>query len=409
MDKGRFVRVDYNYVGSEKRGQTDRRRSLKGDAGKSGTGQERRVGSRRLNDLIITIQVRDEKGVYVNHSVFKEIVRKMIQSRFPDLCGSESSESLIEISFGSKEVYIETKMIYRDAIKQLILQKGLVFEVVDNGVYIGSETASEIDQSPGVRTEKSELVAGKESGISAVLGFVQDKLADEINNIIFKVFLKCLNEVHPVSGDYERDALKQNVSLEQRIIFIAGKHYPKTEKYTFETIMDQVFAECIKAYNGMIQLEAEIHGMEERFRLHSDSGLKTAIDNKKADLEQQKNSSLEETIRTLYLYLDYFKDLIKVGLIKGRIEAVFKKVNDKQIKVLDLSEIKQQLTEVIAVEKRIKKLKPEGYPKLLGYIEWLKNEINNEVYFVRFLWINNLRGKAYIDSAIERTLKAVTF
>jgi hypothetical protein len=414
MDKGRFVRVDYNYVGSEKRDKTDRRNSLRGDPGRSDSGEEQRVGSRRLNDLVITIQIKDDKGVYVNASVFKEIVKKMLQSRFPDICSESEPESLMSISFSAREVFVETKMKYRDGIKQLIIQKGLSFEVVDNGVYIGTGSEPAIKQKQGIKQKQSikleqqEMVPGKESGISAILGYTRENIQDEINNIIFKVFLKCLNEVHPVSGDYERDALKQNVSLEQRIIFLAGKHYPKTEKYTFETIIEQVFAECIKAYNGIIQLEAEVHGLEERYRLHSDSGLKTVIDNKHLELEQVKNSSLEETIRTLYLYLDYFKDLIKVGSIKGRIENVFKKVNDKQIKILSLDKIYQQLKNVLDIEKQIKSRKPENYAKLLGYIEWLKNEVNTEVYFVRFLWINNLRGETYIDDAVERTLKAIS-
>jgi len=71
-------------------------------------------------------------------------------------------------------------------------------------------------------------------------------------------------------------------------------------------------------------------------------------------LELLKSSSLEDTVRTLYLYLDYFKDLIKVGMIKGRIENVFKKVNDKQIMLLNLEETYKQLKLVLDIEKQVK-------------------------------------------------------
>ena len=408
MDKGRFVRVDFNFVGSERREPSDRRSTLKGDPQQSETGQERRVGARRLDDVTITIEIKDEKGIYVNQAVFKEIVKKMLQTTFPEICKNEGQESFMNLGFGSKEIYIETKMRYRDQIKNMITRKGLSFEVIDNGVYIGKVPIKIEEVKSTIQMENPEIPEAAATHISAILGFKYENIKEEIDNVIFKVFLKCLNEVHPVSGDYERDALKQNVSLEQRIIFIAGKHYPKSKNYTFETIIEQVFAECIKAYNSMIQLEAEIHGLQERYRLHPEGGLKTVIAKKGEILQRLKESSLEETMRTLYLYLSYFKDLIMVGSIRGRIENVFKKVNDRQLKILNLEEVYQQLNNILNVEKQIKERKPQNYTKLLGYIEWLKNEIGTEVYFVRFLWINNLRGKSYIDDAIKRTLDAIS-
>ncbi len=240
MDKGRFVRVDYDYVGSERREPSDRRYTLKGDPGKTEKGKDRRTGSRRLSDTVITIEIKDEKDVYVNTNVFKEIVKKMLQAKFPEICKEGGEESFMNLGFGSREVYVETKMRYRDQIKSMMTQKGLSFEVIDNGVYIGKSPVTLETGIEAASLEKPEVKQETESRISAILGFTYGNIQDEINNIIFKVFLKCLNEVHPVSGDHERDALKQNVSLEQRIIFIAGKHYPKTDKYTFETIIEQV-------------------------------------------------------------------------------------------------------------------------------------------------------------------------
>ncbi len=408
INKGRFIQVAYNYVGNENRAVNDRRKTLKGDSSRSDGGEERRKGSRRLEDMIITMEIKDSKEVYATYKVFREIVRKIMLNNFPDISEDPDSESLMNIDYGTQEVFIECKMLYRDEIKQLISQKGLTCNVIDTGVYLGDDNQADTSAIKKHKKDKKPQDIEKGSALAAILGFLPEQLEDEINNIIFKVFVKCLNEVHPVSGDYQRDALKQNVSLEQRIIFIAGKHYPKSEKYNFKTIIEQVFAEAINEYNRMIHFDAEIIQLEERYKLSSDRNLFTVIQKKKEEVTQMRESSLEETIRTLYLYLDYFKDFIKVGIIKERIENVFKKVNDKQAEVIQLEEIQNQLTRVFNEEKRLRRRKPKNLNELLGYIKWLKDEINREVYFIRFLWINNLRGRAYIQDAFDRTLKSIS-
>lgn len=408
INKGRFVQVAYNYIGKEKRIDNDRRKTLKGDPAKTDAGEERRKGSRRLEDIIITLEIKDDKEIYATYKVFKEIVRKIMHNNFAEISEDPDRESWINIDYGTQEVFVDCKMQYRDEIKQLMSQKGLTCTVIDTGVFLGEPnqvTAAVIQKH---KKDKTPLDIETDSAQAAVLGFLPENLEKEINNIIFKVFVKCLNEVHPVAGDHERDALKQDVSLEQRIIFIAGKHYPKSKNFNFKTIIEQVFSEAIGKYNRMIQVDAEVIQLEERYKLSHNNNLIAVIQKKKAEVNKMRESSIEETIRTLYLYLDYFKDFIKVGLIKEKIENIFKKVNDRRIKVIRLDEIENQLTQVINEEKRIKKQKPDNLGELLGYIKWLKNEINREVYFVRFLWTNNLRGRAYIQDAFDRTMNSIT-
>ncbi len=391
---------------TEQRSHAERRKSLRGDPSKSATGRERRKGSRRLEDVIVTIEVKDPNKIYVNEDTFKKFVVRLLSREFEEINTAESPNSILNIIRQSQKILIETKLKYRDKVKKFILAKGLTFEVIDNGIYLG-----ETDKKVFSRAEHSEgtdsIDAHEIAEISTVIGFSPENLGKEIDNLVFKVFVKCLNEVHPVSGDHERDALKQNVSLEQRIIFMAGKHYPKSENFTYKTIVDQVVSKLLKEYNKIIQLAAEVSMLEERFRLSNDGNLKAVIASKTEELERLKSGTTEETVRTLYLYLDYFKEITKVGAIRERIENIFKKVNEKQLEILNLDQVCEQLHHVIELEDKILEQKPEKQAEYLGYLKWLKEEITNEVYFTRHLWINNMKGKTYINNAVERTMQAI--
>lgn len=401
------MKMDYKYIGAEKRAVKDRRKSLKGNPVRSESGEEKRKGARRWDDILITLEIRDDDSVFVNRNVFREIVRKLLQTNFPECCGDSDENSLMNLDYGSEEIYLDTKMGFRNKIKELIQQKGLSVEVIKMGAYLGERKKHDVEtEHVAISDKKQQPVKEKDSAMSAILGFTTEQIERETENILFKVFVRCLNEVHPVSGDYQRDALKQDVGLEQQIIFIAGKHYPKSEKYTYKTIIEQVFTEVINEYNRMIQLEAEIMNLEERFKLSADQRLKEVVRKKKEEVEAMRQSSLEDSVRILYLYLTFFKDLVKVNSTRERIENVFRKVNERKVEIITLDEFQTHLVEVLAAEKKVKQDKPENLTQLLGYFKWLKDEISNEIYFIRFLWSNNLRGRSYITDAINRTLKA---
>jgi hypothetical protein len=407
IHRGRFLQVENKPEEVEKRNGPDRRKTLRGDPSKSETGQERRVGSRRLEDVIITIELKDPNRVFVHVESFKKFAIKNLYHDFGKLAAELGAESLINITTGEDGLFVETKLKFRDKVKQWARQKGLFFEVIDNGEFIGGAKKTIIGDEVASIQDAETTITPELSEISAIMGFPADSLDRELQSIVFKVFVKCLNEVHPVSGSWEHDALKQNVSIEQRIIFMAGKHFPKSQKYTYKTIVEQVFTDCINEYNKIIQMEADLHKLEERFRLSNDNRLKAVIQVKKEEVDEKWESSLESTIRTLYLYLDYFKEIVKVGSTRERIETIFKKVNEKQIEVLNLKTIYQQLIQLLQVENSIQQQNSAKAKEHLGYLKWLKNEINNEVYFTRHLWINNMKGKAQINNAIERTLKAI--
>ena len=408
IHEGKFSRMNESGDSpvTEQRAQVDRRKSLRGDPLKSATGKERRKGSRRLEDVIITIEVKDPNKIYVNEDTFKKFVVKLLTREFEEVYDAESPDSVLNFIRRSEKILIETKLKYRDKVKRFVLAKGLTFEVIDDGIYLGG-TNKKVHLTEEKSDGPAETDTHEIAEISTVIGFSPEDLKKEIDNLVFKVFVKCLNEVHPVSGDHERDALKQNVSLEQRIIFMAGKHYPKSENFTYKTIVDQVVSKLLKEYNKIIQLDAELSMLEERFRLSNDGNLKVVITSKTEELERLKSGSTEETVRTLYLYLDYFKEITKVGAIRERIENIFKKVNEKQLEVLNLDKICQQLHQVVELEDKILERKPDNQTEYLGFVKWLKEEITNEVYFTRHLWINNMKGKSYIDNAIERTMQAI--
>lgn len=407
MHRGRFLQVENKPEALEKRVEPDRRKTLRGDPSLSETGEERRVGSRRLEDVIITIELKDPNQVLVNDQGFKKYVLKNLPHDFSIPSAEQGIESVLNMIPGEERILVETKLKYRDRVKQWARQKGLFFEVIDDGVYLGgSKQSISATETASLQASEQDIAPGL-TEISAIMGFPANTLEAEFQNIIFKVFVKCLNEVHPVTGSWEHDALKQNVSIEQRIIFIAGKHFSQSQKFTYKAIVEQVFTDCINEYNKLIQMEADLHKLEERYRLSNDKKLKAVIQVKKEEMDEKWESSLESTVRILYLYLDYFKEIVKVGSTRERIETIFKKVNEKQIEVLNLKTIYHQLEQVLEVEKSIEQQATEQAKQYLGYLRWLKNEINNEVYFTRHLWINNMKGKTYINQAIERTLKAI--
>jgi len=407
MHRGRFLKIDYKSTAPEKRNLPDRRRSLRGDPSRSETGQERRKGSRRLEDVIITIEIKDQNQVYSSEEVFRRVTEKALQQLLQSICYDWQAESVLTYLRNHTLFRLETKLKYRDRIKEVVKGKGLEFEVIDTGAFLGNKKTEKPEESE-LEGENSLTPENKgQSEFAAILGFAPDSLKDEINNLIFKVFVRCLNEVHPVKGDHEKDAKKQNVSLEQRIIYMAGKHYPKSENLNFRTIVEQIFANTINEYNVMIHMEADISKLEERFELSKDQRLKTVIDTKNKELEKMKiSSSLADTIRILYLYLGYFKDIIKIGSLRERIEQIFQKVNEKQIEVLNLETIYCQLQRILSEEEQIRQSKGENSKAHLGYFKWLKNEIASEIYFVRNLWINNMKGKQFIENAIQRTFQA---
>ncbi len=402
--KGSIIQFNFKHDGEEKRRIVDRRKSLKGDLSKSPDSAERRKGACRLEDVIISLEIRDDKNVYVNETVLHKIVKRLLEKHSHMFT---EDFNLSNLEFGDSVVYIETKMKFRNKIKQLVEQKGLSCEMTDSGVYLGASISGDKEAGITIASDKKSAKADKTAAATAILGFSPDDIKKEIQSIIFKVFAKCLNEVHPISGNYQRDALKQDVSLEQRIIFLSEKHYPKSEKYTYLTIISQVIDEIIKEYNKLIQLEAEKSHLEEKLRLTSDASIKDVIAKKGAIIQKIRDSSLEESIKTLYLYMNFFKDLLKVGQTKSKIKNVFKKVNDRQIEIIGLDEIQKIIEQILAIEKKLQRKKTEDTTQFQGYLNWLKNEINNEVYFIRFLWINNLKGKAYILKATENTFNAI--
>lgn len=401
---GRFLKVDQVKAVPEQRSGSDRRRTLRGDPSLSDSGKERRRGARRLEDVIVKIELADPHALFVNAETLHKTLRKQMTREFEIIAKRMGVESCLSLIESGSKVIVETKMKFRDKVKQYAAEKGLSFEVIDDGIYIGT-VQHVTGASP--ETPVSDKINHEATELYTVLGFYPESIEEEEEKILFKVFVKCMNQVHPVSSEAEKDALKQDVDTEHRIIFIAEKHYPKSEKNNYRMIIGQVFAENIKAYNQMIQLKAEITMLEDRYQLSNDNRLKLVIQGKQQELDEMENSSLEETIRMLYLYLDYFKDILKVGPIRERIENIFEKVNEKQFEVLDLRDILEQTQQLMHIEEEIRRKQPENALEYLGYLKWLKNEINREVDFTRHLWINNMKGKAYIDQAINRTLSAI--
>ncbi|MCP4751033.1 MAG: hypothetical protein GY866_09080 [Proteobacteria bacterium] len=406
MDKGRFIRFDSGDTGGDKRYVPDRRKTLRGDATAAENGTERRVGARRLEDVLITMEVSDGKGIYTSSEVLFEIVNRVLQKDVPLLEATAEEAGLAEATYGDNQAYLETKLKYRDKIKKLMLRKGLTCKIVDMGAFLGDENRRMAEAGRSNARKPSEDHEKPEAAKTAIHKFTPEEIKQENESIVFKVFAKCLNQVHPLAADYEREALKQSVSLEQRIIFLMEKHYPKSKKYAYLTSIDQVIDILIKSYNDIIQLEAEKTNLEERYRLSSNTSLLNSIQKKETELQQIRKSPLTETLKTLYLYLDFFKEIFKVGTKKSRIEHVFKRVNDRNIQIMRFEEIHEIIDSVLALEEEIMKKKPKERKNQLKLLNGLKEAINNEIYFIKYLWINNVRGRKYILNAKDKAFGA---
>ncbi|MBT4286546.1 MAG: hypothetical protein HOD92_04355 [Deltaproteobacteria bacterium] len=408
MTRGQFIRVEKKIEDSE-RLINDRRKSLRGNPSKSEVGEERRKEVRRQEDVLILLEIDDSQNIFKSHEAFYQMIQRTINRQIVNLVSKEKDkEKLIDLEFGHKKVLIETRFKYRDIIKRLFTSKGLHCELIKIGVQKG-KILEKLDKA-GLLQSNDALAEKVNSEIpveAALIPFTPEQIIQENENIVVKVFARCLDIVHPTDGDWEREAMKQTVDLEHKIIFMTEKHYKNAEKISYKNLIDQVVEELITKSFDLTQIQGEKAKLEEKYRLSSDASTMAAINRLNEKITAILNSPLIETSRVFYIYLDYFKDVLMVSNKRGKILNNIPQLAKNSIEALSFREINEIINFMAKAAESIARKRPANMSQQLKKISKLRSILAEEIYYIQFLWHENLLGKKKIWSLFEKTKQSI--
>jgi len=408
MTRGQFIRIEKKIADSEGL-INDRRKNLRGDSSKSEVSEERRKTVRRQEDVLILLEIDDNQNIFKSHEAFYQMIQRTINRQIVNLVSEEKDkEKLTDLEFGHKKVLIETRFKYRDIIKRLFTSKGLHCEMIKIGVQKG-KILEKLDKA-GLLQSNDSLAENVNSEIpveAALNPFTPEQITQENENIVLKVFARCLNIVHPTEGDWEREAMKQTVDLEHKIIFMTEKHYKNAEKISYKKLIDQVVEEIITKSFDLTQLQGEKAKLEVKYRLTSDASTMAAINRLNERVTAILNSPLIETTRVLYIYLGYFKDTLMVSNKRGKILNNIPQLAKNSIEAMTFLEINEIINFMSEATESIVRKRPENMNQQLSKISKLKAILVEEIYYIKFLWHENLLGKKKIWSLFEKTKQSI--
>lgn len=409
MIKGRFVRVA-NKIDNGKAEIKDRRQSLHGDHSKSENGIERRKTIRRQEDVLVLLEIDDFNNIFNSQEAFYRMIKRTIDHQVVELVSETAEkEKLTDLEFGHKKVLIETRFKYRDKIKRLFLSKGLHCEMIKvgilNGKLLDHFDKKEILLSEETTTEKSIVEVPVETALKS---FTSEQVISENENIVVKVFARCLDIVHPTEGDWEREAAKQTtIDLEHKVIFMSEKHFKNAKKISYKKLIDQVLEELIQKSFDLVQLQGESAKLEEKYRLTSDTSTMVAINRVKEKIRVVEDSPVIETIKMLYIYLGYFKDYLMASQKRGKIQNNLPKLAKNNKEAMNFQEINEVINFMSQALETIKRKKPENILLQLKKLDDLKKLLTEEIYFIQNIWYENLNGKKHIMSVYQKTRELV--
>jgi hypothetical protein len=407
MTKGQYIRVEKKIVDSV--GLTiDRRKSLRGDPSKSGKGEECRNTIRREEDVLILMEIDDSQNIFKSHEAFYHMIQRTINHQIVNLVSEDDKGKLQDLEFGHKKVLIESRLKYRDFIKRLFISKGLHCEMVKMGVLKG-KVLEKLDRK-GLLQDNSIVAETAVSDIpveSVLVPFTPEQIIQENEKIVVKVFARCLHHVHPTDVDWERETAKQAVDLEHKIIFMTEKHYKNAKKMSFKKLIDQVLEELITKSFDLTQLQGEKAKLEEKYRLSSAASTMAAINRLNEKITATLDSPLIETTRVLFIYIGFFKDFLMVSNKREKILNNIPQLAKNRIEAMNFLEINEIINFLKSASDTISNKRPDNMEQLLKKINILKTELAEEVYFIRFLWYENLQGKRKLWSLYESTKQLI--
>lgn len=408
MTKGQYIRVEKKIV---KKAElvNDRRKSLKGNPSKSENGAELRKTIRREEDVLILMEVDDNQNIFKSHEAFYHMIQRTVDHQIVNLITEEEGkDKLKNLEFGNKKVLIESRLKYRDAIKRLFISKGLHCEMIKMGVLKG-KVLETLDHK-GILLDEGSIDKTTASDVpveSLLVPFTPEQIVQENEKIVVKVFARCLNIVHPTDVDWERETMKQAADLEHKIIFMTEKHYKNAEKMSFKNLINQVLEELITKSFDLTQLQGEKAKLEEKYRLSSAASTQAGINRLDEKITAILNSPLIETTRLLFIYLGYFKDFLMVGNKRDKILNNIPQLAKDRIEAMNFLEINEMINFIKSATETLARKRPENIDELTKNLTILKTQLAEEIYFIRFLWFENLQGQKKLWSLYEKNKQLI--